>query len=125
MGDWGAEPWNNDEAADWFHRFWKDCGISQLITEIKNFDETQENYDSFRAACYVLQTFGNPYMWPMAFRSDLKELIDRGLHVLTCMIEPPSDDWGFLDMWGNNPLVIASVRRQIEELKKRRSEIVT
>jgi hypothetical protein len=41
------------------------------------------------------------------------------------MIEPPSDDWGFLDMWGNDPLVIASVRRQIEELKKRRSEIVT
>jgi len=23
MGDWGAEPWSNDEAADWFHRFWR------------------------------------------------------------------------------------------------------
>ena len=57
MGDWGAEPWESDEAADWFHRFWK-CGFSILVDEIRNFDPRLEGYDSVRAAAYLLQTLG-------------------------------------------------------------------
>lgn len=123
MGDWGAEPWSNDEAADWFHRFWKGGGISLVVSEINDFDTNRGSYDSFRAASYVLQAFGNPYMWPTDVRSDLNDLIDRSIHVLTYMIEPPSEDWEFLEMCENDQKVIASVRRQIEALERRRSDI--
>ena len=124
MGGWGSRPWQNDEAADWFHEFWKPRDIAFLINEINNFDEKQERYDSFRAASYVLQAFGSPYMWPAQHREILKELLDKSIDVLEKMINPPSDDWGFLDMWGNNQEVIDSVRDQINQLKLRRSEIV-
>ena len=123
MGDWGARPWENDEAADWFHRFWTK-GFSVLIDEIKNFDAREEGYDSFRAASYVLQTMGNPYIWPVEHASILKELLDRSISVLENMINPPNEDWGFLEMWGHDPKVTESVRHQIRELQTRRSEIV-
>jgi hypothetical protein len=123
MGDWGKEPWNNDEAADWFHKFWKNSDFSVLIDEIENFNETEERYDSFRAASYVLQTMGNPYIWPAKHRQILKDLLDKSISILEKMINPPNDDWGFLDMWGNDPGVIESVRKQIAELRVRRSEI--
>lgn len=125
MGDWGKEPWSNDEAAAWFHRFWKDRDLSVLIDEIMHFDGTKESYDSFRAASYVLQVFGNPYMWPTDHRKGLKELLERSIKVLTSMLEPPNENWGFLDMWGNDPDVVSSVRGQIEELQRRRSELIT
>lgn len=125
MGDWNVEPWGNDEAADWFHRFWQGANISQIINEIRDFDEKHEAYDSFRAASYVLQSFGHPYLWPSAYRLDLKPLLDRSIEILTCMIEPPNANWGFLEMWGHDPKIIISVRFQIEALKQRRFEIAT
>jgi hypothetical protein len=124
MGDWGPEPWANDEAADWFHKLWRECDFSVLIDEIRNFDERNEGYESFRAASYVLQTLGNPYMWPAEHRTILKELLDKSISVLENMINPPNDAWGFLESWGNDARVVDSVRTQITELRKRRSEIV-
>ena|SRR5215471_15954093 len=86
MGDWGVQPWDNDEAADWFHRFWTK-GFSVLIDEIRNFDAKEEGYDSFRAASYVLQTMGNPYIWPSEHHAVLKELLDKSISVLQSMID--------------------------------------
>ena len=123
MGDWGAEPWDNDEAADWFHRFWK-CGFSILIDEIKNFDPRLERYDSVRAAAYLLQTLGIAYVWPSEHHTVLKPLLNDAISILTNMINPPSDDWGFLDMCSNNPDVIKSVENQIDALRKRLSQLV-
>jgi hypothetical protein len=124
MGDWGLRPWENDEAADWFHIFWKKSDISVLVHEINNFDEKQERYESFRAASYILQTFGNPYMWPEQRKAILKDLPDKSIDVLEKMINPPNYDWGFLDMWGNRQKIIDSVRDQINQLRIRRSESV-
>lgn len=62
-------------------------------------------------------------MWPTDVRSDLNDLIDRSIHVLTYMIKPPSEDWEFLEICENDQKVIASVRRQIEALERRRSDI--
>jgi hypothetical protein len=124
MGDWGSRPWENDEAADWFHIFWKQCDISVLVDEINNFDEKQERYESFRAASYVLQAFGNPYMWPEQHKEILNDLLDKSIDVLEKMINPPNDDWGFLDIWGNSQKILDSVRDQINQLRIRRSESV-
>jgi hypothetical protein len=100
MGDWGPEPWESDEAADWFHTLWRRCDFSVLVDEIMNFDERKERYDSFRAASYVLQTLGNPYMWPQEHTSILKDLLDKSISVLEDMINPPNDAWGFLKCVG-------------------------
>ena len=122
MGDWGAEPWDNDEAADWFHRFWK-RGFATLIDEIRNFDPRRQRYDSVRAAAYLLQTLGIAYVWPSEHLAELKPLLTNAIAILTNMIDPPSDDWGFLDMSANNPDVIKSVENQIDVLRGRLSQL--
>jgi hypothetical protein len=85
-----------------------------------SFDERQEGYDSFRAASYVLQVLGNPYMWP-AEHGDILGL-DKSICVRQGIINPPNDRWVFLDM-GNGPKVVESVRRQIAELRRRRAAL--
>jgi hypothetical protein len=85
VGDWGAEPWANDEAADWFHRFWTKSDFALLINEINNFDERDERdekYDSLKAAGHVLQTMGNPYIWPAQHLAVLKDLLDTSIRLL-------------------------------------------
>jgi hypothetical protein len=32
--------------------------------------------------------------------------VDRSFDVLEKMINPPNDDWGFLDMWGNSQKIL-------------------
>ncbi|WP_321850630.1 hypothetical protein [Pseudomonas paraveronii] len=123
MGAWNFKPWENDEAADWFQQFWKQQDFSVLINEIYQFDPLEERYDAFRAACYLLQTLGNAYIWPTTYLEELKPLIEKALSILTKMITPPSADWGFLDMWGNSPDVIAAVEEQIYALKICLSEL--
>jgi len=123
VGDWGSKPRENDEAADWFHKLWKYSDFSIVINEIQNFRPEEEKYDSFRAACYVLQSFGNPYMWPSKNRELLRELLDTSIGILEKMIDSPGEAWGFLDMWGNDPKVIVAVKQQIGELRMRRSEL--
>jgi hypothetical protein len=48
----------------------------------------------------VLQTLGNPYMWPQEHTSILKDLLDKSISVLEDMINPPNDAWGFLKCVG-------------------------
>lgn len=124
MGDWGHRPWETDEAADWFHTFWKK-GFPFLIEELDNFDEREERYESIRAACYILQTLGSPYMWPTEHLDRLQDLLDSGIKILENLINPPNKNWGFMDMWGEDKEVMDSVRNQIKALQKMRSEIPT
>lgn len=123
MGDWSREPWGNDEAADWFHVFWKNSDFSLLINEIENFSPEEERYDSVRAACYLLQTIGIVYVWPVRHMDILKDLLIKSISILTNMLNPPNENWGFLDMWGNDPEVIKAVESQIEILRVRLSEL--
>jgi hypothetical protein len=123
MGDWSFKPWGSDDAADWFQRFWKSKDVSLIVDEIEHFDPKAERYDQLRAAAYLLQTLGNPYIWPAARRGVLKPLLARSIDLLSQMIEPPDADWGFLDMWGEHPGVVEAVREQIAALEARLSEL--
>lgn len=119
MGAWDVEPWDNDTAADWFGDFFDDLKIEKLQEAFKHYDD----YDTIRAACYVLQSLGRIYVWPGERLDDLKPLLEKGIEHLTNMIEPPNDDWDFLELWDDNPEVVESVRQQIAELKARRTGI--
>lgn len=116
MGDVNTNPWANDEAADWFHKFWKSNSIDLVISEIKNFNPTDEKYDSIRAACHVLICFGSSYSYPIKELDNRKEIIELAIDILTNMLNSPNEDWGFLDMWGYDDEVIASVQKQIVQL---------
>jgi len=123
MGDWSFKPWGTDEAADWFARFWKGKDISLLVQEIEGFDPRAERYERLRAAAYLLQTLGIAYVWPADQLSRLKPLLERAIAILENFIAPPGNEWGFLDMWGNDPAVIQEVKDQIAALKARRDDL--
>jgi hypothetical protein len=124
MGDWSFKPWGTDEAADWYAKFWKDKDISLLIQEIETFDPKDERYEAFRAAAYLLQTLGIAHVWPGRALAQLKPLLDKAIETLENFIAPPNEEWGFLDMWGNDPGVVEAVKEQIATLKERRAELV-
>lgn len=71
----------------------------------------------------MLQTLGIVYVWPVQHSDVLRPLLQEAIIILSSMIDPPNDDWGFLDMWGNDPDVIAAVHSQIEALELRLSEL--
>jgi hypothetical protein len=123
LGDWSFKPWGNDDAADWFQWFWKTKNVELIVDEIEHFDPKAERYDQVRAAAYLLETLGNPYVWPAARQGALKPLLAKTIEILSRMIEPPDKDWGFLDMWGNHPGVVEAVREQIATLRTRMAEL--
>jgi hypothetical protein len=123
MGGWSFKPWGNDDAADWFQRFWKSKDVALVVDEVERFDAKAERYDQLRAAAYLLETLGNPYIWPATQQAALKPLLTRTIEILSHMIDPPDADWGFLDMWGNDPGVIEAVREQIAALQARLADL--
>ena len=123
MGDWGKEPWETDEAADWFHKFWREKDFTVLIEEIETFDACEERYESVRAACYLLQVLGIVYVWPVQYLDKLKPLLKQAISILSNMIDPPDETWAFLDLWGDDPGAVQAVRRQIDELTMRLDEL--
>lgn len=124
MGTWSVEPWGSDEAADWFHRFWKKGGISVLIDTIENFDEKEEKYDEIRAPAYLLEVLGISYVWPVDYLGALNGLLDKAIDILEKMINPPNDNWVYLDMGGDVGELVRAVELQLAELRKRRPSIV-
>ena len=118
MGDWGAKAWESDEAADWFHRFWKE-GWALVEQEIEAFDPAEERFESLRAAAHVLESFGNPFMAPTDFSGKLAGWLERSEEILRAMIDP-NDRWGFREMCTSDPTIVAAVEDQIGGLRKRR-----
>ena len=118
MGDWGYKAYENDEAADWFTRFWESKNFDLLQSTAANFDPRNENYDEIRASAHVLVCFGSPYACPSDFLDKLQPTIQKVVAILENMINPPSDEWTFLEIWESSPEIIAEVRRQIAELKE-------
>jgi hypothetical protein len=99
MGAWSTEPWSNDEAADWFARFFKNCNLSLIDEEFRCVTEVNEKYDAIRAAYFLLQKLALPYVWPVSERApDPKNLIAKRIEILQFMINPPNTRWSFLDM---------------------------
>lgn len=120
MGDWGAAVSDSDEAADWFHRFWRD-GWIVIEQEIETFDPAEERFDSIRAAAHVLACFGTPYMAPVRLLDKLPAWLARAEQILRFMIDPPGPEWAFLQICEDDPAVLSDIKDQIEALHARRS----
>jgi len=123
MNAWEFNPWDNDDAAGWFSKFLRGCDFQMLQKEFDDFSESDESkYDKIRAACYILQCLGNPYIMPRHNEMDVKELIEIAVLILSKMANPPDDSWTYLDMWGNEQGVKDSLESQIATLKLRLGE---
>ena len=122
MGVWGTEPWDNDAAADWFGDFFKGIDADARIEEAFAYDE--DNEEEVRAACYLLGALGRVYIWPGDLQR-LKRFHERGIELLTQMLEPGDEDESYINMWPeeDKPAVIASIQEQIALLKERRAHI--
>ena len=122
MGAWGTEPWDNDEASDWFGEFFQGIDANARIRE--TFLEFGDNQDRIRAACFILGTLGRVYVWPGDL-DELKQLLERGTELLSRMLSPLEGDEDFVEAWTDEarPAVVASIQQQIAQLKERRAEI--
>ena len=118
MGVWGYKFYENDEAADWLHKFWNTKSFDLLVKEVEQFDPSNENYDTIRVIAHILICFGSPYTCPEDFLDQRSIIAKRVLTILENMINPPNSDWEFLDIWDNDPEIISEVENQIIELKK-------
>ncbi|MFK4791221.1 hypothetical protein [Microbacterium sp. ZW T5_56] len=112
MGTWGSKPWDSDGASDWFSSFFDGIDVD---ARIEAAFATDDDYDQIRAASYLLAVLGRSYIWP----GDLDRLdahLERGIALLTQMVEPESD---FRDLYDDDLRVVAAVRAEIAELEAR------
>ena len=54
MGVWGYKFYENDEAADWLHKFWNTKSFDLLVKEVEQFDPRNEKYDTIRVIVHIL-----------------------------------------------------------------------
>ena len=119
MGAWGHQPWDNDDAADWFAGFFQSGEYDARMREA--FEEEDEP-DFIRAACYILQTLGRVYVWPGEV-DQLGGHLDRGIACLNNMLDPEHEaGMEMRDLWGEDEEVFEAIRWQLSELQQRRSE---
>ncbi|MBF2639954.1 DUF4259 domain-containing protein [Listeria welshimeri] len=116
MGVWGYDPWDNDEAADWFGNFMKHVDIDFIIQTVEEVENRELDYERIRAVSYIVEMLGKSYIWPVDHYAELDKMVEKLINLLTLMIESGSD---FLDVWENDPEIIIAVQKQIDALKKR------
>ena len=91
MGIWGAEPWENDVAADWFAHLFEDTGLAARVEETLRRDIWE--WQEIRAAAYVLVQLGRTYIWPVDELHDhLKLAISRLEEILTEAVANGADE---------------------------------
>lgn len=117
MAETDVYAWANDEAADWFHLFWKGGHFELVMDTILHFDVEQEEFDSVRAAIHVLCCFGSAYAFPVQYLEQKETLILASIEILNNMLNPPNDLWNFLESWDYDEGVIANLQKQIDDLQ--------
>lgn len=85
MGSWGALPWENDDAADWFSDFMKETNIRPHVmrTVHEEIDETTiDAINRIRAAISIFIMLGRNYVWPIDnYDNDLEVIYYKALEL--------------------------------------------
>ena len=61
---------------------------------------------------------------PLEYLNELKKLLDRAIIILGRMVDPPDENWDYLNMGGNRERLIQAVEKQIPVLQERRKVLV-
>lgn len=62
MGTWGAAPWDNDDAADFFNRELRDTGL--IADVVATLEDDDAGAEAHRGAAAVMVVLGRNYVWP-------------------------------------------------------------
>ena len=102
MGAWGKDPWDSDEAADWFGDLWEGTPVvDRVLTALTSGDG-----EAMQAALWLCTELCRVYVWP----------IDRYDETLAAAIAAADtllageDDEGLLELWEDDP----EIRGRIE-----------
>jgi hypothetical protein len=122
MGSWGAGPYENDAAADWFNSLLKpkarerlDRKLSEtLLTEPGVPEGDRTAVGEFRAACHLLAALGDPFSWP-GEKIPGDELWSRAISGLRAL----QADEAWLATWTDPSGIRGSLRREIAALVPR------
>lgn len=63
MGTWGAQPWENDEAMDWFASLLAESGFAEEVERTLR-ENPSESPEEIRAAAFIIGQLGRPEIWP-------------------------------------------------------------
>lgn len=75
MGTWAFEPWDNDEAADWYGAFMEETGLRNAWLKGINADP-EDSPETVRAAAALFVMLGRVYVWPIEhYEQDLERAI--------------------------------------------------
>ncbi len=108
MGMWAYEPWDNDEAADWYGDLMDQTKLREAWLEGINQDPV-DSPGVVRAAGALFVMLGRVYVWPITtFDEDLERAIAALSRVAEC------------DEYRESPELIELVTKEIAELKSRR-----
>jgi hypothetical protein len=113
MGVWGHEPWDNDEAADWFGELFRQAPLIQVIESTLQL-EPCEHAERIRAAAYVVAVFGRPYVWPASTRVAYLEMARDALRRTLAA-----------ELYADSPAMKDRIELEIERLESRLREDTT
>lgn len=68
MGAWGSNPWDDDQAADWFGELFEETRLAEHVEKALKIRDVEEYAPEIRAAAYVLSALGHNYVWPVEDR---------------------------------------------------------
>jgi len=108
MGMWAFEPWDNDEAADWFGDFMDSTRLRDEWLKGINADPV-DSPGVVRAAAALFVMLGRVYVWPIkSFDQDLELTIAR----LSALVEGGE--------YAEPPELAVTIEQEVAELKSRR-----
>lgn len=108
MGMWAFEPWDNDEAADWFGDFMADTQIRQKWLKGINADPA-DSPEVIRAAAALFIMLGRVYVWPIKH-------LDEDLELAIASLSQVATN----EQYAQAPELAAAIEQEVAELKARR-----
>jgi hypothetical protein len=115
MGTWGSQPWESDDAADWFAKTFEGIDLDARVEQALKYDD---RYGEIRAAAYLLRVLGHsPQVWP-GKPDRLQEHVASAVKRLRAMAAP---DGEYLKLWQDDPQVAEALAGEIaatEALKR-------
>jgi len=105
---WALQPWDNDQAADWFGGFMDRTRLRDEWLKGIQADPVDEP-DIVRAAAAVFVMLGRVYVWPI-------ENFDQDLALTIARLEAVMATEDYAEV----PELVAAVGQELAELKSRR-----
>lgn len=101
MGAWGDEPWDNDNAADWFGALWDDLPIVERVQAGLQADDSWEMV----AALWLCSQLCRTYVWPIDALEETRRLAVAAADQILSGHDPD----GYLELFDDDPDVRARI----------------